>query len=96
MDSRQLLQFLPTMEMICEAFEPKGLDCRFVISDKNLHYRGVRVYHPGQSVQRDLLYLLNRFGRWRDRNAGRIVQQTVSQRRNPQSSPARTTTTPPD
>ena len=40
MDSRQLLQFLPTMEMICEAFEPKGLDCRFVISDKNLHYRG--------------------------------------------------------
>ena len=60
MDSRQLLQFLPTMEMICEAFEPKGLDCRFVISDKNLHYRGVRVYHPGQSVQRDLLYLLNR------------------------------------
>ena len=60
MDSRQLLQFLPTMEMICEAFEPKGLDCRFVISDKNLHYRGVRVYHPGQSVQRDLIYLLNR------------------------------------
>ena len=60
MDSGQLLQFLPTMEMLCEAFAPAGLECRWTISDQLQHYRGVRVFRPGQRAQRDLVYLLSR------------------------------------
>lgn len=58
MDSTQLLQFLPTMEMISEALAQAGIACHCTVLDAKTVYRGIRLYAAGQPVQEDLLYLL--------------------------------------
>ena len=58
MDILRPLRLLPTMPMLAESLAQAGWDCEMVISDENQSYRGVRLYHRQQTLQKDVLYLL--------------------------------------
>lgn len=58
MDSHRPLRLLPTMPMLAESLAQAGWDCEMMLSDKNQSYRGVRLYHSQQTLQKDVLYLL--------------------------------------
>lgn len=52
------LRLLPTMPMLAESLTQAGWDCQVVLSEEGQHYQGVRLYHPKQQLQKDVLYLL--------------------------------------
>lgn len=52
------LRLLPTMTMLYDNLQQAGWDCEMALSDEKQHYQGVRLYHPRQKLQKDILYLL--------------------------------------
>lgn len=51
-------RLLPTIPMLAESLREAGWNCRTVLSEENQSYRGIRLYHPRQQLQKDVLYLL--------------------------------------
>lgn len=51
-------RIFPTMPMLAESLRLGGWDCGMVLSDEDQRYRGVRLYHAQQVLQKDVLYLL--------------------------------------
>ncbi len=58
MDSSALKRLLPTMPMLAESLREAGWNCEMVLSEEKQNYRGIRLYHPRQTLHRDVLYLL--------------------------------------
>jgi len=58
MDNSLPIRLLPTLPMLAESLEEAGWNCKMVLSDEKQSYRGVRLYHPRQTLQEDVLYLL--------------------------------------
>lgn len=54
-----LLQLLPTLEMIAEAFTSAGREWQGRLGNTHKTYRGVRMYRPGLALQPDLLYIVD-------------------------------------
>lgn len=52
------LRLLPTMAMLAESLTRTGWQCEEHISDPRQSYRGIRLYHHQQPLQKDVLYLL--------------------------------------
>lgn len=53
-----LLRLVPTMPMLAESLTQAGWICETVLSDEHQSYRGIRLYHRQQDLQKDVLYLL--------------------------------------
>ncbi|MBQ7000605.1 MAG: helix-turn-helix domain-containing protein [Oscillospiraceae bacterium] len=58
MDTIQPLRLLPTLPMLYENLKQAGLACEMAVLEETQHYREVRLYHPRQKLQKDILYLL--------------------------------------
>ena len=58
MDDIRPLRLLPTLPMLVESLNAAGWNCEMVLSDEQQSYRGIRLYHPKQLLQKDVLYLL--------------------------------------
>lgn len=58
MDTLRPLRLLPTMPMLAESLMQAGWKCEMALSDKSQSYRGIRLYHGKQKLQKDVLYLL--------------------------------------
>ena len=58
MDSVHPLRLLPTMPMLADSLAQAGWDCETFLSDECQSYRGIRLYHRRQELQKDVLYLL--------------------------------------
>lgn len=58
MDTARPLQLLPALPMIAEELEKYGWVCHMTLADPDQRYRGVRLYHRKQILQKDVLYLL--------------------------------------
>lgn len=58
MDISIPIRLLPTLPMLTESLHEAGWDCTAVLSDETQPYRGIRLYHPRQRLQKDVLYLL--------------------------------------
>ena len=58
MQTSEPLRFLPTLPMLAEYLSATGWNWEMSLSDKQQHYRGVRLYHRKQKLQKDVLYLL--------------------------------------
>lgn len=52
------IRLLPTLPMLAECLRAVDWDCEMVLSDEQQSYRGIRLYHPRQTLQKDVLYLL--------------------------------------
>ena len=48
----------PTLPLLEESLSLSGWDCSIFLSDPDQRYRGIRLYHQQQSLQKDVLYLL--------------------------------------
>lgn len=58
MDTIRPLRLLPTLPMLAESLMIAGWDCRMLLSDARQSYRGIRLYHRQNPLQKDVLYLL--------------------------------------
>lgn len=58
MDALLPLRFLPTLPMLAESLTLTGWDCDMFLTDKARSYRGIRLYHRNQTLQKDVIYLL--------------------------------------
>lgn len=58
MDLIHPLRLLPTMTMLAQQLEDNGWNCKAVLSEPKQSYRGIRLYHKKQKLQKDVLYLL--------------------------------------
>lgn len=58
MDAAYPLRILPTLPMLAESLMQAGWNCEMVLSDEHQSYRGIRLYHRKQELQKDVLYLL--------------------------------------
>lgn len=58
MDGMRPLQLLPTLPILAESLTRAGWNCEMVLSDEHQSYRGIRLYHRKQQLQKDVLYLL--------------------------------------
>lgn len=48
----------PTLPMLAESLTLSGWECHMELSDPQQSYRGIRLYHRQQILQKDVLYLL--------------------------------------
>ena len=58
MDISTPMRLLPTLLMLAESLQEALWHCHMVLSDEKQNYRGIRLYHPRQKLQKDVLYLL--------------------------------------
>lgn len=58
MDTIRPVRLLPTLPMLADCLTRAGLFCEMYISDEHQSYRGIRLYHGQQELQKDVLYLL--------------------------------------
>ena len=58
MEGSRPLPLDPTLPMLAESLTQSGLICDIHLSDPKQSYRGIRLYHPRQNLQKNVLYLL--------------------------------------
>lgn len=58
MDLVRPIRLLPTLPMLEECLSQAGWDCDMALADEQTGYRGVRLYHGQQELEKDVLYLL--------------------------------------
>lgn len=58
MDMTCPLRLLPTLPMLEEILTQAGWACEMVLAEQRQSYRGIRLYHRRQELQKDVLYLL--------------------------------------
>lgn len=58
MDALCPLRLLPTLPMLADSLIQAGWNFEMVLSDEHQSYRGIRLYHRAQELQKDVLYLL--------------------------------------
>lgn len=58
MDSGIPKHLLPTLPMLAECLSEVNWEYEMVLSDEHQSYRGIRLYHPWQKLQKDVIYLL--------------------------------------
>lgn len=62
MEQAPYIRCLPSLEMVAEALQLRGISCRSVIRERKKSYRGVRLYHGQKALCEDFLYLLPQAG----------------------------------
>lgn len=58
METMRPTPLYPTLPMLAESLTQAGWDCAMSLSDPQQSYRGIRLYHRQQKLQKDVLYLL--------------------------------------
>ena len=52
------LRLLPTLPMLHDNLKQALFPCEMAVSEEERQYQGIRLYHPRQKLQKDILYLL--------------------------------------
>ena len=50
-------RLLPTLPMLAESLREAGWRCEMTLADKTQSYRGIRLYHPRQTLYLSLIHI---------------------------------------
>ena len=60
METTQLTRFLPNLTMISEELNTVSIAHSSYVTDSDIYYKGVRIYHDPNHLEKDLIYIIDK------------------------------------